>query len=72
MNQLSLFYNNEGEREAVRAFMIEVLERIAIERAFAGKDVKGIPEARECIEQTFDRLAEKYGKIQKTIISNSR
>lgn len=66
------FYNNEGEREAVKGFLVEMLGEIAIERAFDGKDTKGIQEARECVERAFDRLEEKYGKIKKPIAINSR
>lgn len=72
MNQLKQFYDDEGQREAVREFMIEVLGEMAIERAFDGKPTVGIQEARELVEKTFNKLAEKYGKIEKPIISNSR
>lgn len=72
MNSLRLFFNNENEREAVKAFLIETLGEIAKKRAFAGEDVKGIPDARELIETTFDKLQELYGIIEKPIIHNSK
>ena len=69
---LKQFYEFKGQREAVRYFMIETLKEIAIERAFDGKDVSGIPEARLCIENMFDRLEELYGIIEKPVVNNSR
>ena len=72
MNQLSLFYNNIAQREAVKEFMILVLKDITIQKVFAGEDVKGMEFANECILATFDKLEEEYGKIEEPIISNSR
>lgn len=73
MNQLlKRFYDNEGEREAVKAFQLAVLGEIAVEKAFDGKPTSGIQEARECVEKMFDRLAEQYGKIEPAVINNSR
>lgn len=69
---LKQFYEFKGQREAVRHFMIETLKEIAIERAFDGKDVNGIPEARLCIEKMFDHLEELYGIIEKPVVNNSR
>ena len=72
INPLVTFYNNEHEREAVKAFLMEQLKELAIERAFDGDDVVGIKEARDTIVRSFDRLDEMYGKKDKSIISNSR
>lgn len=72
VNPLVTFYNNEHEREAVKAFLITQLGNLAIERAFDGDDVVGIKEARDTIVRSFDRLDEMYGKKDKSIISNSR
>jgi len=69
---LSRFYDNESEREAVKTFMIAVLGEIAVEKAFEGEDTGGIKEARECVEKSFDRLKEKYAKLEPAVISNSR
>jgi hypothetical protein len=65
MNQyLQNFYGNIGQREAVKLFMVEVLGEMAVERAFAGKPVVGIAEAKELVDKTFDKLDEIYGKIE--------
>lgn len=72
VNPLVTFYNNEHEREAVKAFLITQLGNLAIERAFDGDNVVGIKEARDTIIRSFDKLDEMYGKKDKSIISNSR
>ena len=69
---LKTFQDNEVQREAVREFMIAALGNIAVERAFEGKSTSGIQEARECVEKTFDKLAELYGTVKPTVITNSR
>lgn len=69
---LQRFYENEGERETVKAFMIAVLGEIAVEKAFEGEDTCGIKEARKCVEKMFDTLSERYAKKEKPIVSNSR
>jgi hypothetical protein len=71
MYNLKAFYENEAQRESVRAFMVECLKEIAVDRAFAGEDIKGIPEAHKLIGAMFDKLDELYGKIE-VIKSNSR
>jgi hypothetical protein len=72
MNALRQFYENTGEREAVKAFLIEALKEIAIERTFSGVEVSGIKDARECVDKMFDKLEEAYGKVKKPIETNSR
>lgn len=72
MNPLNSFYNNIHERESVKAFLIEILKNMAIDRAFEGGEVKGIKEAKECIDLAFIKLDELYGIIPEPIISNSR
>jgi hypothetical protein len=72
MNQLNLFYQNQGQREAVRAYMIDTLAQMAIEKTFEGLDVSGIKDAKNCIDRAFDKLEEEYGKIETTLIPNSR
>ena len=69
---LKQFYDNEIEREAVREFMISVLGEMAVEKAFDGKSTSGIQEARECVEKSFDKLGELYGKMKTAVINNSR
>ncbi len=72
MNHLFTFYNNVGERETVKNFLIDTLKLITVEKAFAGESVSGIKEANEAVEKAFDRLEEIYGKIEEKEISNSR
>jgi hypothetical protein len=72
MSNLKQFYDNETQREEVKAFMILCLQEMAVERTFAGEDVYGIKEARDLVEKTFDKLAELYGTIPKVISPNSR
>ncbi len=71
-NILRNFYNNQSEREAVKAFLIEMLKEIAVERAFAGEDTLGIQEANECVIKAFDNLEVAYGKIEVALETNSR
>lgn len=72
MNHLVTFYNNKGERESVKLFLNEVLKEIAVEMAFEGKSVVGIPEAKKCVDKAFDKLDELYGKIEAPKEVNSR
>jgi hypothetical protein len=75
MNPTSLlktFYNNESEREAVKAFFVQCLSRMAVERTFAGEDVSGIKEAHELTERVFDELAGLYSAVEKRTVINSR
>ena len=72
MDILSLFYANESEREAVKEFLISVLGEIAIEKSFKREDVSGIADARDCIERSFDKLQELYGKKEKVVYDSSR
>jgi len=72
MNPLQTFYHNEPERTAVHDFMIEVLKELAVDKTFNGQEVKGIQEAKQCVEKMFDKLETLYGIIKKPIISNSR
>jgi hypothetical protein len=57
MNQhLIAFYNNQGQRETVKLFLIEVLKEIAVEKSFEGEPVTGIKEAKDTIDKAFDKL----------------
>lgn len=64
MNQLQTFYRNQSQRDSVKEFMFAMLREIAVEAAFEGKSVGGIPEAKQVIDRAFDRLEEMYGKIE--------
>lgn len=72
MNPLNSFYNNQSEREGVKAFLIESLKELAVERAFEGKSVVGIAEAKEAIDGAFNKLEEMWGKKPQPVPTNSR
>ena len=72
MTHLKTFYSNTGERDEVKAFMLEVLGELAVERTFNGEEVGGIKDAKECIDRMFDKLEELYGEKPEVIITNSK
>ncbi len=72
MDPLLTFYRNESERNAVKAFFVDALGAMAINNAFAGESTIGIKEAKECVQNAFDKLEELYTEKQEPIISNSR
>lgn len=72
MNPLQTFYNNEVEREAVRAFFVLALRELAADLALDGKPTTGISEAKLAVEKAFDKLDEEFSKPSKVDISNSR
>lgn len=71
-NTLRVFFNNQNERETVKAFLIETLKTMAGDRALLGESVSGIKDAHDCIVKAFDNLEELYGKIETISIPNSR
>jgi hypothetical protein len=72
MHILNQFHQNKVEREAVQAFMVQCLEKIAVERVFRGEDVSGIKDARELVDRTFDELQLLYGEQPKVLYNNSK
>jgi hypothetical protein len=69
---LKTFYDNTFEREAVRAFFVEQLREMAADMALDGDDVTGIKDANKLVTRVFDKLDEKYGKIETIKDQNSR
>lgn len=69
---LKNFYDNEVLREAVKAFLLEELHNLAVERVFGKQTVAGIYEGKKVIDKAFDKLGVLYGKIDKPVIHNSR
>ena len=61
-NFLNQFYNDEHTREAVKAFFLEQLDRLALEKVYSGEETTGIKDAKETIERAFIELKELYGK----------
>lgn len=72
MNPLLLFYRNENEREAVKAFMIQQLGEMTVEMAFEGKPVTGIQEARQLVDKMFNRLEERYSEKKEVQFPSTR
>lgn len=69
---LKAFNDSPEIKNSVKEFMVDVLKEIAVEKAFKGETVVGIPEASKLIERMFDRLEEEYTEEKKSIINNSR
>ena len=65
-NFLNQFYNDEHTREAVKAFFLEQLDKLALEKVYSGKETTGIKDAKETIERAFIELKELYSQ-EKTI-----
>lgn len=70
MDRLQQFYLDEATRDDVKNFMMSVLEEVAVERVFGGKNVVGILEAKELIEKSFSKLEEIY-KVKKEVKQDS-
>lgn len=60
MDLLRQFYLNEHEREAVKEFMIQVLKERAVDKVFNKKAIAGVYEARQTIDDVFNKLEEMY------------
>ena len=69
---LKRFYENENEREAVKAFLIECLEELAIERVMKKENTDAIADAKEIIERSFTRLKEEFEETPKATPHSSR
>jgi hypothetical protein len=68
---LQQFHEMEHHREAVRSFMLQTLDELALKDVYNRKsDTYGYPEARETIKRLFSRLEELYGEKDKPITSN--
>lgn len=72
MNQLALFFQNIAMREAVKEFLVANLAEMAVDKTFAGESVSGIKDAKDCVDKSFTKLEEMYGKIKTVEIPNSR
>ncbi len=72
MDLLHTFYNNQAEREAVKAFMIETLALRAVDKVFTKQAIAGVYEARKTIDDMFDRLEELYKPKEKPVIQSPR
>jgi len=59
---LNQFHNDKHTREAVKEFFFSELDKLALERVYAGGDVIGIADAKELLERSFIELRELYEK----------
>lgn len=74
MNQSALrtFYENETEREAVKEFLIECLEEVAVKRVMSRENTTSLADAKDVVEETFIKLSELFGKKPKPNVQSSR
>jgi len=72
MNPLLHFYNDKTTSEAVKVFMLEQLEQMAVEAVFSKKPTDGIFEAKELVDKMFATLKELYEPRQKAVIESPR
>lgn len=60
-NLLRQFNGDIGTKEALKEFVITVIEDEVIKRVFEGKDASHCKDAKELIDRAFDELENKYG-----------
>lgn len=71
MDILQAFYADQHTREAVKSFLLEQLDEIALDRIYKGENVSGIKDAKQTIEYAFIELGERYEpKKEKEILSS--
>ena len=70
MNPLKVFYDDSNMREAVKAFLLEGLNDLAVERVFSKQDVVGIAESKEVIEKQFSNLEDLFA-VKKPFINET-
>ena len=54
------FYDDRETANNVREFLLQHLEKVAVEKVFSGEDVKGFPLAKEAIENAFEAMATMF------------
>ena len=62
MKLLPKFYADFQLKNEVHDYLIATLEKIAIDKSFAGKYTNGIKEAKICIDSAFKKLEGMYGE----------
>lgn len=72
LHALKVFYENEVEREAVKDFMLQCLNEMALDRVFKKESTISIADAKELVDLMFIRLKEEYGDQPAPNISSSR
>ena len=71
-HNLKTFYDNEIQREAVKEFMLECLNELAVERVMKREDTLSLADAKDVVVKTFIRLREIYGDKPKPSTPSSR
>lgn len=67
---LNKFHNDEYTREAVKSFLFEQLDKVALERVYNKESTEGIADAKQVIENSFTELKELYSPNKKVEIVN--
>ena len=60
MSTLQQFTNDKHTREDVRAYLVEQLSKMAVQRTFNREDVSHIADAKDAIEAAFSALKAEY------------
>jgi hypothetical protein len=72
-NFLYTFQNDENTREAVKQFIVEYFNKVAVDRVFEGEKVEHLKDARDVMEEAFVELRELYQKEEeKKIVNEAR
>lgn len=61
MKELETFQDDVPKRTAVKAFMVETLKEMSVQRVLAGESVVGLKEAFELVDTFFEKLDSDYG-----------
>lgn len=62
MNLIQQFFKDEHTREAVKGFLLEYLHTKAGDMAFQGDDTKYIKQAKDVVEEAWNKLEQLYGE----------
>jgi len=60
MKLLSKFYADFQVKAEVKAYLIQYLEKLAVEKAFSGESTVGIMEAKDIIDSAFKNLDRQF------------
>lgn len=70
MDILHQFYDDSYTRDAVKKFLLEELDRYALEKVYEKKDTHGIADAKESIDRAFTELQEMYEQNKRVEVVN--
>jgi len=71
MNALHRFFQDKELHDGVKAFLLEHLKQVAVNKAFAGSDTNGIKEAKLAIDNAFNQLEKDFGEKKKIEVNSS-